>query len=195
MDYLLEDIPDELWQQIKDFARFRGLSEKAFLLNAAFNEIDRTGSVLGSQKEKIMKSTSKLRDFFNRPDPRSSRGEQDREVPALSGNPLDRQNADLTKEQSKTTGERYLRMLRTVGIRTLIEDFGILRDYTSKDAVAYFRSKRNFEYTSANTKTSTGKRILSDPSALRFCLEYIVNRSRNVDASIQEKAKALLRKL
>jgi hypothetical protein len=43
MNYLLRDIPEEFWARVKNAASIRGLSARAFLLNAAFNEIERTG--------------------------------------------------------------------------------------------------------------------------------------------------------
>lgn len=51
MDYLLEGIPEELWERLKIAASARGKSERSFLLDAAFNEIERTGSILPSQEK------------------------------------------------------------------------------------------------------------------------------------------------
>jgi hypothetical protein len=224
MDYLLENIPDELWLRIKEFAEKRGQSEKTFILNAAFNEIERTSSILSSSEEVPM-TANDSRQFvedsrsYSRPDV------GDRVALALRGKTLDEQYSYVASEigvdeselrsrfknsansgthrmslgnvlrgfyRGEDSDDRHLRNLRTVGIKTFIEDYEVLRDFESKEAVAYFQNERGYKYTSANTKTSTGKRILSDSEALRFCLDYIGNRSTNVDESLREKARGLL---
>lgn len=224
MNYLLENIPDELWLRIKEFAEKRGQSEKTFILNAAFNEIERTSSILSSSEEAFMAAndSSLFKEdtrSYSRPDV------GDRVALALRGKTLDEQYSYVASEigvdeselrsrfknsansgthrmslgnvlrgfyRGEDSDDRHLRNLRTVGIKTFIEDFEVLRDYESKDTVAYFQNERGYKYTSANTKTSTGKRILSDSEALRFCLDYIGNRSTNVDESLREKARGLM---
>jgi hypothetical protein len=211
MDYLLENIPDELWLRIKEFAEKRGQSEKTFILNAAFNEIERTSSILSSSEEVPM-TANDSRQFvedsrsYSRPDV------GDRVALALRGKTLDEQYSYVASEigvdeselrsrfkNSANSGTHRMSLgnvlrgfYRTVGIKTFIEDYEVLRDFESKEAVAYFQNERGYKYTSANTKTSTGKRILSDSEALRFCLDYIGNRSTNVDESLREKARGLL---
>jgi hypothetical protein len=228
MNYVLENIPDELWRRIRQVAAMRGQSEKTFLLNAAFNEIERTSSILPSPVEAPMVNDSDLRQGAGgtRSYPRPDMG--DRVALALRGKTLDEQYEYVAGEigvdeselrarfknfsdfatqrtslgnvlrgfyRGEDSENRHLRNLRTVGIKTFIEDYDILRDYESRDAVAYFRNKRGFKYNSANTKTSTGKRILSDSEALRFCLDYIGHRSINVDESLKEKARRLMAEL
>jgi len=228
MNYVLENIPDELWRRIRQVAAMRGQSEKTFLLNAAFNEIERTSSILPSPVEAPMANDSDLRQgaggtrSYPRPDM------DDRVALALRGKTLDEQYVYVAGEigvdeselrerfknftdhatqrmslgnvlrgyyRGESPEKRHLRNLRAVGIKTLIEDYNILRDYESRDAVAYFQKKRGFNYNSANTKTSTGKRILSDSEALRFCLDYIGHRSIKVDESLKEKARHLMAEL
>lgn len=224
MDYLFRDIPSDLWDKITRAAANRGQSERSFLLNAAFNEVERTRAMLNPPNESLManqprQTTPTVKTNYPRPDV------GDKVALALRDKTLDEAYAYVSRtigvEESELrarfknsanpgthrmslgnvlrgfyrgedSGNRHLRNLRTVGIKTLIRDFETIRDRSNQEAAQYFQEKYGYAYTSANTKVSTGKRIISDAEALLFCLNYIVHNSTNIDEDLRNKARKIL---
>lgn len=172
MDYLLEDIPEGLWKRVAAAATARGKSLRSFMIDAAFNEVERTDTVLLGREA-------------------TEAGAQ----PAAEPRP-DAHARVVTDPDGPESKERlYLRNLRTVGIATFIKHYELFKGSPNSEAVDALQAWEDYTYNSASTKVSTGKRILNDPRALRFCLAHIAFKAERVSIDLKERARDLLKGL
>ena len=169
MDYLLEDIPDGLWEKVAAAAAARGKSLRSFMIDAAFNEVERTGAVLigGGAVHGAPNPDPKPAPDAHAEEGREDDGPQSRE-------------------------RLYLRNLRTVGIATFIKHYELFKASPNSEAVDALQAWEDYTYNSASTKVSTGKKIIRDPEALRFCLSHAAYRAERISQNLKDRARELL---
>ena len=169
MDYLLEDIPEGLWERVAAAAAARGKSLRAFMIDAAFNEVERTDWVLQGRGR-----ADAVRESGEEPAPGTCT-----EAAADEGGPQGRERL-------------YLRNLRTVGIATFIKHYELFKGSPNSEAVDALQAWEDYTYNSASTKVSTGKKIIRDPEALRFCLSHAAYKAERISQNLKDRARELL---
>ena len=169
MDYLLEDIPEGLWKRVAAAAAARGNSLRSFMIDAAFNEVERTDAVL------------------------LGRGAADVGAKSVVEPGPDAHDEAAADEDGPQGRERlYLRNLRTVGIATFIKYYELFKGSPNSEAVDALQAWEDYTYNSASTKVSTGKKIIRDPEALRFCLSHAAYKAERISQNLKDRARELL---